>query len=108
MSTAKIQKLPLLPEGLLTATPTISHIFDRFEHVSRCHLFDGKRLVKSFAKPLSHEQTPIFQLLVIAVRSPVISTTRSNNQIIIKKFGCAESAECRLHSPLKVQKVRSF
>lgn len=67
MIIAKIEKLPLLPEGRLTATPTISHIFDRFEHASRCRLFEGKRLVKSFSQPLSQEQSLTLKLLGVSV-----------------------------------------
>jgi hypothetical protein len=63
MKDAEIEKLPLLPEGRLTATPTVSHIFDRFEDRHRHYLVDGEKPLKTFAEPLTHEQLQVLTLL---------------------------------------------
>jgi transposase len=65
MQKAGIEKLNILPEGRPTRTPTTAQILDRFEHSARHRLFDRGRLVKTFATPLSSDQTEVLKLLKI-------------------------------------------
>lgn len=67
MQKAGLEKLLLLPEGRPTRTPTAAQILDRFEHRSRHRLFERGRLVKTFAEPLSPDQTQVLKLLKISI-----------------------------------------
>lgn len=67
MQKAGLEKLQLLPEGRPTRTPTTAQILDRFEHCARYRLFDHDQLVKTFAEPLSPDQTLVLNLLKIPV-----------------------------------------
>lgn len=69
MVEAGITQLALLPEGRPTKTPTISHIFDIFQHRARHHLMHGDLAVKTFAEPLTPEQTQVLQLLKVPTSS---------------------------------------
>ena len=54
-----------LPEGRSSKTPTIEQVLRLFENQSRHALYDGDRLIKQFADPLSPVQSQILQLLKI-------------------------------------------
>ena len=62
-----LEKLSILPEGRPTRTPTVSHVMDRFEHRFRQRLFDGQRLVKTFAEHLSQDQQTVLKLLSVPI-----------------------------------------
>ena len=68
----KIELLCSLPEGRASKTPTIEQVLRLFENQSKHALYDGDRLVKQFADPLTPVQSQILQLLEIptAVYSP--------------------------------------
>src|SRR5215468_5686917 len=61
-----------LPEGRASKTPTIEQVLRLFEHQNKHALYDGDRLVKQFADPLTPVQSQILQLLSIptAVYTP--------------------------------------
>ena len=68
----KIELLCSLPEGRASKTPTIEQVLRLFENQNKHALYDGDRLVKQFADPLTPVQSQILQLLEIptAVYSP--------------------------------------
>jgi hypothetical protein len=61
----KIDLLCSLPEGRASKTPTIEQVLRLFEHQNKHALYDGERLVKQFADPLTPVQSQILQLLSI-------------------------------------------
>jgi transposase len=65
MAKKKIALLCSLPEGRASKTPTIEQILRLFEHQSKHTLYEGNRLVKQFADPLTPVQSQILQLLSI-------------------------------------------
>lgn len=60
-----IEVLRSLPEGRSSKTPTIEQVLRLFENQSRHALYDGDRLIKQFADPLTPVQSQILQLLRI-------------------------------------------
>jgi transposase len=72
MAEKKIELLCSLPEGRASKTPTIEQVLRLFENQNKHALYDGDRLVKQFADPLTPVQSQILQLLEIptAVYSP--------------------------------------
>ena len=72
MAERKVDLLCSLPEGRGSKTPTIEQVLRLFEHQSKHALYDGERLIKQFADPLTPVQSQILQLLSIstAVYSP--------------------------------------
>ena len=60
-----IELLCSLPEGRPSKTPTIEQVLRLFENQSRHALYDGNRLIKQFADPLTPVQSQILQLLKI-------------------------------------------
>jgi hypothetical protein len=54
-----------LPEGRPSKTPTIEQILRLFENQNKHALYDGARLIKQFADPLTPVQSQILQLLSI-------------------------------------------
>jgi transposase len=60
-----IELLRSLPEGRSSRTPTIEQVLRLFENQSRHALYDGDRLIKQFADPLTPVQSQILQLLKI-------------------------------------------
>jgi transposase len=52
-----------LPEGRPSTTPTIEQILRLFENQNKHALYDGDRLIKQFADPLTPVQSQILQLL---------------------------------------------
>jgi transposase len=54
-----------LPEGRASKTPTIDQILRLFENQNKHALYDGDRLIKQFADPLTPVQSQILQLLSI-------------------------------------------
>ena len=65
MAEKKIDLLCSLPEGRASKTPTIEQVLRLFENQSKHALYDGGRLVKQFADPLTPVQSQILQLLSI-------------------------------------------
>ena len=61
----KIDLLCSLPEGRTSKTPTIEQVLRLFQHQTKHALYDGDRLVKQFADPLTQVQAQILQLLSI-------------------------------------------
>ena len=61
----KIELLCSLPEGRASRTPTIEQVLRLFENQGKHALYDGDRLVKQFADPLTPVQSQILQLLEI-------------------------------------------
>jgi transposase len=61
----KIDLLCSLPEGRASKTPTIEQVLRLFEHQTKHALYDGDRLIKQFADPLTPVQSQILQLLSI-------------------------------------------
>lgn len=61
-----IDLLCSLPEGRASKTPTIEQILRLFEHQTKHALYDGDRLVKQFADPLTPVQAQILDLLSIS------------------------------------------
>jgi len=61
----KIELLCSLPEGRASKTPTIEQVLRLFENQNKHALYDGDRLVKQFADPLTPVQSQILQLLEI-------------------------------------------
>jgi transposase len=62
----KIEILRSLPEGRASKTPTIEQVLRLFEHQTKHALYDGDRLVKQFADPLTSVQAQILDLLSIS------------------------------------------
>jgi len=60
-----IDLLCSLPEGRPSKTPTIEQVLRLFENQSRHALYDGDRLIKQFADPLTKVQSQMLQLLEI-------------------------------------------
>jgi transposase len=56
-----------LPEGRASKTPTIEQVLRLFEHQNKHALYDGDRLVKQFADPLTPVQSQILHLLSIPI-----------------------------------------
>src|SRR5262245_11388267 len=54
-----------LPEGRPSKAPTIEQVLRLFEHQTKHALYDGDRLVKQFADPLTPVQSQILHLLSI-------------------------------------------
>jgi transposase len=65
MAEKKIALLCSLPEGRASKTPTIEQVLRLFENQNKHALFDGDRLIKQFADPLTPVQSQILQLLSI-------------------------------------------
>jgi transposase len=65
MTEKKIDLLCSLPEGRASKTPTIEQVLRLFEHQTKHALYDGDRLIKQFADPLTPVQSQILQLLSI-------------------------------------------
>ena len=61
----KIELLFSLPEGRASKTPTIEQVLRLFENQNKHALYDGDRLIKQFADPLTPVQSQILQLLEI-------------------------------------------
>jgi transposase len=61
----KIELLCSLPEGRASKTPTIEQVLRLFENQNKHALYDGDRLIKQFADPLTPVQSQILQLLEI-------------------------------------------
>jgi transposase len=61
----KIELLFSLPEGRASKTPTIEQVLRLFENQNKHALYDGDRLVKQFADPLTPVQSQILKLLEI-------------------------------------------
>jgi transposase len=72
MAENKIALLCSLPEGRPSKTPTIEQVLRLFENQNKHALYDGDRLIKQFADPLTPVQSQILQLLSIttAVYAP--------------------------------------
>jgi len=60
-----IELLCSLPEGRASKTPTIEQVLRLFENQNKHALYDGDRLIKQFADPLTLVQSQILQLLEI-------------------------------------------
>jgi transposase len=60
-----IDLLCSLPEGRASRTPTIEQVLRLFENQNKHALYDGDRLIKQFADPLTPVQSKILQLLSI-------------------------------------------
>ena len=65
MAEKKINLLCSLPEGRASRTPTIEQVLRLFENQNKHALYDGDRLIKQFADPLTPVQSQILQLLSI-------------------------------------------
>jgi len=65
MTEKKIDLLCSLPEGRASKTPTIDQVLRLFENQNKHALYDGDRLIKQFADPLTPVQSQILQLLSI-------------------------------------------
>ena len=65
MTERKIDLLCSLPEGRASKTPTIEQVLRLFEHQTKHALYDGDRLVKQFADPLTPVQVQILDLLSV-------------------------------------------
>jgi transposase len=65
MTEKKIALLCSLPEGRPSKTPTIEQVLRLFENQTKHALYDGDRLIKQFADPLTPVQSQILQLLSI-------------------------------------------
>jgi len=61
----KVELLCSLPEGRVSKTPTIEQVLRLFENQNKHVLYDGDRLIKQFADPLTPVQSQILQLLEI-------------------------------------------
>jgi transposase len=61
-----IDLLCSLPEGRASKTPTIDQVLRLFEHQTKHALYEGDRLVKQFADPLTPVQEQILDLLSIS------------------------------------------
>ena len=61
----KVELLCSLPEGRASKTPTIEQVLRLFENQNKHVLYDGDRLIKQFADPLTPVQSQILQLLEI-------------------------------------------
>jgi transposase len=66
MAERNIDILCSLPEGRASKTPTIEQVLRLFEHQNKHALYDGERLIKQFADPLTPVQSQILQLLSIS------------------------------------------
>ena len=66
MAEKNIDILCSLPEGRASKTPTIEQVLRLFEHQNKHALYDGERLIKQFADPLTPVQSQILQLLSIS------------------------------------------
>src|SRR5215813_3766064 len=66
MAEKKIALLCSLPEGRASKTPTIDQVLRLFEHQTKHALYEGDRLVKQFADPLTPVQAQILDLLSIS------------------------------------------
>ena len=65
MAEKNINLLCSLPEGRASRTPTIEQVLRLFENQNKHALYDGDRLIKQFADPLTPVQSQILQLLSI-------------------------------------------
>ncbi len=65
MTEKKIALLCSLPEGRPSKAPTIEQVLRLFENQTKQALYDGDRLIKQFADPLTPVQSQILQLLSI-------------------------------------------
>jgi transposase len=65
MTEKKVDLLCSLPEGRASKTPTIEQVLRLFENQNKHALYDGDRLIKQFADPLTPVQSKILQLLSI-------------------------------------------
>jgi transposase len=65
MTEKKIDLLCSLPEGRGSKTPTIDQVLRLFENQNKHALYDGDRLIKQFADPLTPVQSQILRLLSI-------------------------------------------
>jgi hypothetical protein len=60
-----IDLLCSLPEGRPSKTPTIDQVLRLFENQNKHALYEGDRLIRQFADPLTPVQSQILQLLSI-------------------------------------------
>ena len=60
-----IDLLCSLPEGRPSKTPTIDQVLRLFENQNNHVLYEGDRLIRQFADPLTPVQSQILQLLSI-------------------------------------------
>jgi len=65
MTEKKIALLCSLPEARPSKAPTIEQVLRLFENQTKQALYDGDRLIKQFADPLTPVQSQILQLLSI-------------------------------------------
>jgi transposase len=65
MTEKKIALLCSLPEGRPSKAPAIEQVLRLFENQTKQALYDGDRLIKQFADPLTPVQSQILQLLSI-------------------------------------------
>jgi transposase len=65
MTEKNIALLCSLPEGRPSKAPTIEQVLRLFENQTKQALYDGDRLIKQFADPLTPVQSQILQLLSI-------------------------------------------
>jgi transposase len=65
MADKKVVLLQSLPESRPSKTPTIEQILRLFENRSRHELYQGSKLVKEFADPLTPVQSQILKLLSV-------------------------------------------
>ena len=65
MKAANVGSIASLPEGRTSNTPTFEQLLKLFENRDRHELREGKRLVKSFADPLSPVQNQVLGLLKV-------------------------------------------
>jgi transposase len=61
----KVELICSLPEGRASKAPTIEQLLRLFENQNKHVLYDGDRLIKQFADPLTPVQSQILQLLEI-------------------------------------------
>lgn len=65
MARAKVESLPLYPEGRACRHPTVSRLIEVFEDVQRHHLKGGVELTVNFTTKLSSVQRTVLRLLDI-------------------------------------------
>lgn len=63
MASQKVELLNSLPEGRPSRTPTIEQVLRLFENRSRNDLYENRKRIKTFAKPLTTVQAKILSLL---------------------------------------------
>ena len=84
MAEKNINLLCSLPEGRASRTPTIEQVLRLFENQNKHALYDGDRLIKQFADPLTPVQSQILQLLSIQGRfARVVENWRWRNLLML-------------------------